>query len=121
MGLNAVLVGVRCMKLYTVPLFSDSSARWTEMVDLGKDRYMLYFSWNTRCKFWEMSVFNSNKEIIVGGIRIVTVIDLLDEYRARFNTLPPGALQVVPRNDVVGEITRDNFARDFMLMYVEED
>lgn len=106
--------------IYTLPLYSDKTARWTSQIDLGDKRYMLYFSWNSRCEYWEFSIFNDNKKLIVGGIRLVTGIDLLDEYRNYSIELPTGRLQVVPKNNTVDRITRDNFNSSYVLIYNEE-
>lgn len=108
------------MTIYEIPLFSEQTARWTSQIDLGNKRYMLYFAWNSRCEYWEFSIYDENKELLVGGIRLVTKIDLLDIYRNYITDLPSGILQVVPRNDVVEEITRDNLNSDYTLIYVEE-
>ena len=106
--------------IYTLPLYSDKTARWTSQIDLSDKRYMLYFSWNSRCEYWEFSIFNDNKELLVGGIRLVTGIDLLDEYRNYSIELPAGQLQVVPKNNIVKGITRDNFNSSYVLIYNEE-
>lgn len=107
------------MAMYTLPLYSDKTARWTSQIDLGNKRYMLYFSWNSQCEYWEFSIFNDSKELIVGGMRLVTQIDLLDEYRNYHPELPAGRLQLVPKNDVVAELTRKNLNDSFVLMYIE--
>lgn len=108
------------MKVYSLPIYADSTARWTSQFDLGDYRYMIYFSWNTRCQYWEMSIYDNDENLLVGGIRLVTIIDLLDEYRALKYKLPKGKLSLVPRNDLVTEITRKNLNSDFILMYSEE-
>lgn len=108
------------MKVYSLPLYSDSTARWTSQFDLNGYRYTIYFSWNTRCEYWEMSIYDNDEKLIVGGIRLVLTIDLLDEYRAYKMNLPVGKLSVVPRNDNVRIITRDNLNSDFVLMYSEK-
>src|SRR5574344_2059718 len=105
------------MTAYTLPLYSEQTARWTSQIDLDDKRYMLYFSWNSRCEYWEFSIYNEDKKLLVGGIRLVTKIDLLDEYRNYILDLPKGSLQVVPKNDNVEKITRNNLNTSYILTY----
>ena len=108
------------MTVYELPLYCDQTARWTSKMDLGKDRFMLYFSWNSRCNYWEFSIYDNDEKLLVGGIRLVTMIDLLDEYKNFISKLPSGILQLVPRNDAVVGITRKNLNTDYSLIYVEK-
>lgn len=107
--------------IYTIPLYSDSVARWTEKIDLDNKRYLFYFSWNDRCEYWELSICDDNDKLLVGGIKLVTTIDLLDEYRSYAYGLPKGRLQLVKKDNLVLGITRENLNSNFMLMYVSED
>ncbi len=107
------------MKLFNIPLFSNKTARWKSSIDLGDSRYTLYFSWNTRMRYWEMSMYDSSKVLIVGGIRLVTLIDLLQLYKPLYPKLPKGELILLAKTKNVIEITRDNLANDFALTYTE--
>ncbi len=109
------------MTVYSLILYSENTARWKSQFDLGDSRFTLYFSWNSQCEYWEFSLMNDNDNLIVGGLRLVTLIDLFEQYRNLLKKLPSGKLSLVPRNDVVTKLTRDNLNSDFALMYSEED
>ena len=102
--------------LYKIPLLNLGS-KWSETVAIKNRLYRLHFNWNTNCKYWELDITDDNNILIVGGIRVVTIATLTDEYKYLLDF----DLYVVPITDKV-EITLDNFATDFeMVVQVEED
>lgn len=109
------------MRLYELVTYSEKTSRWTAQFDLGLSRFTLYFSWNSQCEYWEMSVYDNDDNLILGGIKLVVNIDLFDEYRILKHDLPEGELVLIPRNDKVREITRDNLSTDYALIYSEAD
>jgi hypothetical protein len=106
-----------------IQTFADRYPRWKQSVDLSGVRYGLYFDWSTRMESWFMSVLNMNDEVLLGGIRLVPVIDLLEKYRASVPALPPGILRVLDKESdtVTAEITRDNLGVRFLLSYTETE
>jgi hypothetical protein len=70
---------------------------------------------------WYMSILDTNENIILGGIRLVHGIDLIDKYRAIAPKLPSGVLSVMDReNDPkTAELTRNNFGARFVLAYTD--
>jgi hypothetical protein len=108
-------------EIYIIQTYSDKTARWTQTVDLSKVRYQLYFSWNTRMQSWSMSVMDSDGALLLGGIRLVSGIDLLKNYKASAPQLPAGILRILDRHDdpSTAELTRDNFGTRFVLTYTE--
>ena len=109
------------MKMRIIPTKADLYPRWTEMVVLSNTVYTFSFSWNSQMEFWELTIYDDHEELIVGGIRLVTKIDMLDEYRYALSNLPEGELVLYPNSNNVQAITRDNLTSDYNLCYITED
>jgi hypothetical protein len=107
--------------IYIIPTVADKTPRWTQQVDMSGVRYKLYFSWNTRGETWSISIYDSSGNFLLGGIRLVPYIDLLEKYRARVPALPSGLLRVLDKeNDKqTAELTRDSFGERFVLSYTD--
>lgn len=107
------------MKIFSLPLYAEQTARWSSRFDLDNRRFLFYFSWNTRCNYWELSIYDENDVLLAAGIRLVTLIDLLDLHRRRVKQLPKGELLLVQNSDKVSELSRDNLGIDYSILYVE--
>lgn len=108
-------------KIEIIPMLTETGDRWIELVELSGKMFHLYVSYNMQCAYWELSVMDDKENILVGGIRIVSKIDLLDYYRNFRKGLPAGELKCIAVTPNVKEITHDNFGTDWSLCYVEED
>jgi len=108
-------------RILTIRTFADRHPRWKQSVDMSGVRYRLYFSWNTRMRSWHMSVLDGNNNALVGGVRLVPEIDLLEKYKASVSGLPPGIVRILDRqNDPsTAELTRENLGTRFLLSYTE--
>ena len=97
-------------KLYTAPILNLGS-KWNETLAINNRLYRFHFNWNVNGADWELNISDDSDNLLVGGIRVVTIINLVDEYKEKvdFN------LYVVPITDKK-EITLDNFSTDFELV-----
>lgn len=103
-------------KSYDVPIL-NLGAKWSETVTANNKLYRFHFAWNVNCKYWELSITDDYNILIVGGIRLVLNVNLVDEYRYLLGF----DLFVLPLNDK-REITLDNFHTDFQInMVVDEE
>jgi hypothetical protein len=70
---------------------------------------------------WFMSVLDSNDTLLLGGIRLVPEIDLIEKYRASVSGLPSGILRILDKQSDLktAELTRDNLGTRFVLSYTE--
>lgn len=103
--------------IYELPLYKNI-ARWNATFDLSNERFTFHFDYNAECEFWSLYILDANDELICGEIRLVKYIDLLEENRKMFiDVFPKGILRIVPRNNIVKEITKDNLTTDFALLY----
>jgi hypothetical protein len=66
-----------------------------------------------------MTISDMNDNILIGGIRLVPEIDLLNKYRATVPELPSGLLRIIDMENKMetAELTRDNFGTRFVLTY----
>jgi hypothetical protein len=66
-----------------------------------------------------MTISDMNDNIMIGGIRLVPEIDLLNKYRATVPELPSGLLSIIDMENKMetAEITRDNLDTRFALTY----
>ena len=110
------------MRVQIIPLYSNETPRWKIKVDLSGRRYSLYVSWNTRMSGWSLTIMDTNENVLIGGLRLVTGGLLLDKYRASCPELPTGHLMLIDREGKLetAEPDRDNFADRFALVYVTE-
>jgi hypothetical protein len=108
-------------KVYILSTFADKYPRWTQSVDLSGVRYQFYISWNTRMESWYLSILDTNEKLILGGLRLVPGIDLIDKYRASAPKLPSGILSIMDKeiDPKTAELTRDNFGPRFVLTYTD--
>jgi hypothetical protein len=106
------------LKIIEIPLPSDKFARWEMGVDLSGKRYWFYVSYNTRMDSYFMSIMDVNKNLLLGGIRLVPGVHFLEKYRPSVPELPQGDLELVNKQgETAPDVTRDNLHRRFMLIY----
>jgi hypothetical protein len=111
---------MKFMEVIRIPAYTDKYARWKVSVNLSGVRYQLYISWNTRIESWYMTILDVNDKILLGGLRLVPNVLLLEKYRASVPELPIGDLVIFDRegNLKADEITRKNLGSRFDLSYV---
>lgn len=84
-----------------VPDMNDSMSR----VVLAGTQYLIRFSYNDTCDYWKFSLYNSQREPIVLGIKIVPRFPLNVFYGV--TKLPNGVFGVISKK---GRIGRHDFA-----------
>jgi hypothetical protein len=111
---------MKILETYSIPTYSEKYPRWKMSVDLSGVRYQLYVTWNTRMENWYMTILDIHDKILLGGLRLVPNILLLEKYRASVLALPPGDLVIFDREGKMetAELTRDNLGSRFELSYV---
>jgi len=69
------------------------NAQSSQTVSLDTIVYRITFTFNTRCRAWDLSIAEQNGNEIVSGIKLLPGIDLLDRHKD--SRLPPGLLWAV--------------------------
>lgn len=109
------------MQTVIIQTHADEYPRWTQKVTLSGKLYKLYFSWNERLEIWQMSISNADDELLIGGLCLVSGVDLLKKYRVSVPELPSGLLVIIDKlnNSKTAELDRDNFGSRFLLGYFD--
>lgn len=109
------------MEWFIITTHADEYPRWTQKVTMNGTLYKFYFSWNERQEIWQLSISDSDDNLLIGGLRLVPEIDLLAKYRVSVPALPPGMLIVVDKmSDLeTAEIARDDFGKRYLLGYFD--
>lgn len=77
--------------------------------------YVLRFDWNGRDGRFYLSLFDANRTLIVGGIRIVKNFPILRKYQ--YENMPLGLLQVSDLSQSSGQPELGTLGRRFRLFY----
>jgi len=110
------------IRFFRIQTFADKYERWKMSVTLSGVRYQFYISWNTRLENWYMTILDVNDNVLLGGIRLVPYVNLLEKYRASVPELPPGDIGIYCEGKTdTDEITRTNLGNHFKLFYVIEE
>lgn len=101
--------------------FQDSSADFSQTIDLDGTPFKLRMTWNTRLASWYMDILTKDLQPILLGIGLVSSYLLLDEWS--MDGLPKGDFYLwdsesKPENFGV---TFDNLGARYVLMYLTED
>src|SRR5690606_7091108 len=60
-----------------IPSKNDSNYR--QQVELNGETFILFYKWNALNQFWSLSIYDSNSNPIVTGIKIVTQFNLTEQ------------------------------------------
>ena len=63
------------MEWFIIETHADEYPRWTQKITMGGSLYKLYFSWNERQEIWQLSISDSDDNLLLGGLRLVPEID----------------------------------------------
>jgi len=112
---------MRTIQSREIPIFSDNRSRWEVRADLSGRRYSFRVSYNSRQEAWMLSISDTAGNLILGGLRLIPSVKMLNKYRASCPGLPPGELVLIdtegrPETAVV---TRDNLSHRYALTYME--
>lgn len=72
--------------------FPDYS-RFKLEVTLDKEVFVLEYHWNTRGKYWSLTVTDREGNIAVAGMKMTLNYDMLEQHRAR--RIPNGVLMAI--------------------------
>lgn len=101
----------------TLPLRSDLP-HYTFQVELDGASYEFEIRWNDMAAGWIMSIFTSDSQPIVTGLRLVVDWSLAGRYAdAR---LPPGKLIAQDTSGAHADPTRDDLGSRVILLYFSE-
>lgn len=103
-----------------IPLFNNSSSRWTERVILDGTRYTLGINWNAREQAWYVDLADSAGNPICMGVKVVSGLPLWNQYKG-IGGFPPGDLYLSdnlgnPQTAVCGYA---DLGQRFTLVYIE--
>ena len=106
--------------MISIPIFSTSSADFTQTIELDTTIVTLRLKYNIRNANWFMSVSTENYQL--NDIKLVSNFQLLHQYKANFPELP-GDFFVIKTNETTEdtEITYENLGNDFLLLYLSPE
>ena len=107
------------MTNYIIP-FRDFAA-FAEEVTIELTPFRFRFFWNTRAKFWSMSIYDREGNLLISGVRLVINYELLRWYPGR--GLPTGKLFVIDLTESKNPIGRYDFVneRQLRLVYIGDE
>jgi hypothetical protein len=93
---------------------------YTNEVILDNKSYIFKFVWNTRGEFWTLSILDTDKNIILSGVKFVLNYSLLSDYYHL--DIPKGSLYVIDLTDNNNKIAFEDFnnERQLSLIYATE-
>ena len=103
------------MILHNIPLVSTTST-FRQTVILEGTEYVFIFRWNTRSRYWYMSIYDTDGTVLAAGRKLVADKPLLQ--RDTDQRLPPGDLWVLSGGVDPG--LRD-LGGSALLLYVEAE
>lgn len=86
---------------------------------LDDELFYIYIYWNDRNSCWYMDIENTDEEKLVTGIKLVTLIKLINSVRAHPN-IPAGDFYLERQTDSTVDLNYDNFGVAFKLYYYTE-
>jgi hypothetical protein len=90
-----------------------------EDVTLDGNLYSFQFSWNSRGRFWTLTILDKAESILIAGIKVVLNYELLRVYRGK--GLPRGGLVAVDEKGISHRIEWGNLGDTITLVYMTED
>jgi len=99
--------------------FSDSNfSAFIQEITIDDRVYKFRFYWNDRFKYWSMSIFDFEDNIILHGIKLVVNYELLNPFRHL--EIPRGALYIIDTTDNINKIGRNDMDVNCRLLYLTE-
>jgi len=95
------------------------SASFIQEVTIDGIAYILEFNWNSRGRFWSMSIFDRDQLPLLLGKRMAVATDLLSQHPDR-DDLPPGELYVIEPSGNMNELEKDDLLTRAYILYFEE-
>lgn len=96
--------------------FSVNVSSFMEQLTLDNTVFIFIFNWNWRGQFWTMTILDRESVPLAYGIKLVTGIDLLRQYRS--SELPQGSMFVSKAGDEWGRIVDGDMGNTASLIYV---
>lgn len=97
----------------------SNESSWQQVVVLGDIPFILSGYWNTRDEAWYIDITTNDFELLVIGKKLILNTDLLNNINNEAK--PKGTLLVVPINDTIMNITRDNMGIDIDLIFIGDN
>ena len=92
---------------------------YTMEFNLDGVTYIFKFNWNTRGEFWTLSIYDTNKAVIIEGIKFVLNYNVFADYKHL--GIPQGDLYIVDLTNNMSKIKYEDFTneRQLALIYRE--
>jgi hypothetical protein len=100
-----------------IPVFDTSS--FTEELTLDDANYRFRLDWNYRGQFWQLSIYDRDLALLVGGIKVVINYPLLDPYK--YLPIPQGELFAIDTSEPNQRIEDGDLGTRVNLVYLTED
>jgi hypothetical protein len=92
---------------------------WEQNIILDNTPYILSANFNIRDNNWYINLLTNDNIALITGKKLILGIDILNNVYNE--SRPEGYLLVVPINDVVEEVTRDNMGIEIELIYINRN
>lgn len=100
-----------------IPLYKDSSADFTQIIDLDNISVTIRLSFNIRNQYWRINLETENYEL--KGLKVVENFPLIYPHNALFPELS-GDFFIFKVSDTTDDFTYDFFGTDYKLFYCDE-
>jgi hypothetical protein len=104
------------MAYIQLPVRSDLPA-YQFQTELEEETFFFDFEWNERGQYWTMTISNSDEEVIIAGIRLVSGISLLEQFTVAGR--PKGRILCVDTTGKNIDPSISDFGSRVLLMYRE--
>jgi hypothetical protein len=92
---------------------------YTKELLLEEKSYLFTFVWNTRGEFWTVSIYDTSRNPIIEGIKLVLNYNLFKDYKHL--NIPEGNLYVIDVTNNVSKIKYEDFTNERQLALIYEE
>lgn len=89
---------------------------FTQEIVLDNTPFRFTFNWNTRGKYWSMSIAGRDLVPLISGLKVVIDFFLLSKFPGR--NLPPGEILAIDPSGQITKIERNDFQDKVSLIYL---
>lgn len=104
------------MAFLTIPIRNDIPA-YRFQIELESVLYFMEFRYSERSERWFFDIYDSDENIIIGGIKILNNQDLTGRFKNQ--SLPPGTFFTFDESGNDAPPSRTNFGQDIVMLYRE--
>lgn len=101
-----------------IPIFSESSADFTQTIELNNILFTIRLKYNIRCGYWFINIETENNT--TGDFKVVYDYPIFKNHKSLFYDIK-GDFIVKKVNDTDNNLSYSNLGNDFILYYYTEN